>query len=393
MDAALAQFNRAIDVMTANLFELENDPNRKVLEGASLTGITASRWAEARQSLAQLWQWFTMFKDLVERASTLRGTRGRPGPAQLAELDRLLGGPSIELSAEQIPLSRRALLGPAQTTISCRPDELLARMSEAFDQAKAVVAATGEAWTHLLPRLQSDETALSDMEREAASLGERSVPELAGIRGRLDGLETSLATDPLSIASGTVDAVEASIAAVRRDLDELIRLRADLTAQLDQARALLAQLEQVMAEGRAANDEVRIKIVSPSVPAPATPDPELGARLERAAALAGHQQWRAARHQLTEWTTQVNGLLAEAQRIASANRAPIAERNELRGRLEAYRAKANRLGRVEDAALADTYEQAHRLLFSAPIDLGAAAELVARYQQALAGPRPNEVPS
>ena len=74
-----------------------------------------------------------------------------------------------------------------------------------------------------------------------------------------------------------------------------------------------------------------------------------------------------------------------------ANRAPLATRNELRGRLDAYRAKAYRLGLLENPALAALYARAQEVLFTAPTDLAAADELVRRYQQALAGPTPREV--
>jgi hypothetical protein len=391
LDRTLARFHHAVEVMTANLFELENDPNRKLLATARLTGITAGRWAEASRSLSQLWQWFTLFKDVVERAMSLRGTRAKASPDVQRQLDELVNSPSIQLSAEQIPLSRRALLGPAQTTVSCRPDELLARMSEAFDQAKAVVSATAQAWNDLLPRLEHDETALADMEKLAAALGERNVPELAGIRSRLDRESAMLTTDPLSIDPTTIESMAPELAAVRRDLDELARLRDGLATQLDQARALLAEVEGAIQDGRTAHDTAVAKIASASVPAPLPPDAELAGRLDRVAALGADHQWRAARGQLSQWTAQATRLLGQAQQVLAANRAPLAERNELRGRLEAYRAKANRVGLLEDASVVATYEQAHQVLYNAPTDLGVAAGLVRRYQQALAAPNPPHV--
>jgi len=73
---------------------------------------------------------------------------------------------------------------------------------------------------------------------------------------------------------------------------------------------------------------------------------------------------------------------------------PIDQRNELRGRLDAYRAKANRLGLLEDSRLCELYDHAHRELYSAPTDLTAAEELVRRYQQGLpVKPSPGQVSS
>jgi hypothetical protein len=388
IDRTLAGFRQAIDVMTANLFELENDSNRKVLDQAALTGVTAAKWGEASRSLAQMWQWFTQFQDVVERATTLRGSKGRVNAPQLAQLDQLLGGPSVELSAEQVPLSRRALLGPSETTVRCRPDELLTMMSQAFDLVKGVVTATGEAWHVLLPRLEQDETALSGLEKLAASFGEVHVPELAGARGRLDDLSTRLADDPLSIDVSVLAPLEATLAAARRDLDELLQLRTDLVPRLDQARALLAHIHQTMAEGRAAHDELAVKIAMPAAPGPIAPDPDLARRLDRVSSLSARNEWRAARHDLAEWTRRATDLLGQAQQVVAANQAPIDERNELRGRLEAYRAKANRLGRAEDDNLTARYDKAHDALYTAPTDLAAAAELVRCYQQAIISSAP-----
>jgi hypothetical protein len=63
--------------------------------------------------------------------------------------------------------------------------------------------------------------------------------------------------------------------------------------------------------------------------------------------------------------------------------APLAVRAELRGRLDAYRAKVARLGMAEDPVLIERYDQARRLLWTAPCDLGAAERAVRRYQQAV----------
>ncbi len=61
----------------------------------------------------------------------------------------------------------------------------------------------------------------------------------------------------------------------------------------------------------------------------------------------------------------------------------LARREELRGLLGAYKAKAARLGAAEDAELAARYDQAHELLWTAPCDLAAATAAVAGYQQAI----------
>jgi hypothetical protein len=58
-------------------------------------------------------------------------------------------------------------------------------------------------------------------------------------------------------------------------------------------------------------------------------------------------------------------------------------RTELRGRLEAYRAKAARLGHAESATLSALHRAAYDVLFTAPCDLLEATRAVGRYQRAV----------
>ncbi|MFD1152750.1 hypothetical protein ACFQ3T_36905, partial [Saccharothrix hoggarensis] len=58
-------------------------------------------------------------------------------------------------------------------------------------------------------------------------------------------------------------------------------------------------------------------------------------------------------------------------------------RAELRGRLEAYRAKAGGLGFGEDAELAALHRQARNVLLGVPCDLNAGTVAVLRYQRAV----------
>jgi hypothetical protein len=62
----------------------------------------------------------------------------------------------------------------------------------------------------------------------------------------------------------------------------------------------------------------------------------------------------------------------------------LARRTELRGRLEAYRAKAAARGLAEHDDLSTLYTRAHELLFTAPCDLRASTRALHAYQHALA---------
>jgi hypothetical protein len=76
------------------------------------------------------------------------------------------------------------------------------------------------------------------------------------------------------------------------------------------------------------------------------------------------------------------------RRATEACWAPLAARNELRGRLDAYRAKANALGLLEDPDAEAVYNEARGILFTAPTDLAVAVSLVDRYQKAVSSRQP-----
>jgi hypothetical protein len=394
IDRTLARFHEAAERMTANLVELDSDPNRKLLAQATLTGVTAERWAPAAEAITQLWQWFAQFKDLLDRADEIRtGKGGVANKDRLAALNRMVGGQSIELSRDQVPLAERGLFGASETSIHCSPDDLLDRMSEAFDRAKGMVSAVAQAWGTVLPRLEQDRTQLTQVEQLAATLGERHLPELQAVREGLKMAADTLACDPLAVDSQALDHTEAALATVRADLQELAATQQQFTARIDDAGGLLTALERAVNEAAQAHAETVLKIASPNIPPAARVDPSFGRHLDQINALAARHEWRAVRDELVEWTDRAKSLLVNAERNLGLIRAPIENRNELRGRLDGYRAKANHLGLLENARLEALYQQAHDILYTAPTDLNQATSLVNEYAKALSTTPPREVTS
>lgn len=383
LDRELERLQEASERVGANLVELEVDSSRQLLEARTLTGESATRWSGASAALTDLWEWRGLLEKFLERAAELRRS-----PRRAAELQSLISTQSIELARSQVPLAERDLLGSSEVTVRCTPDELLERMSRAFDEVKTVVAAFGQAWDTLTPRLTAARSVLEQAQDLAASIGESGRSDLDEAADRLARLTTALSADPLSVAPADVDALTGSLDAIRRDLDAAGALRTDLDARLAAARALLTELRAAVEEGRAAHEELLVKIAVPSAPtAPDLPG-DLDGELDRIAGLAGSGAWRDARRRLDQWTAQARELLDDAQRILRANRAPIEARNQFRSLLEAYQVKAGRLGAVEDPELGRIFAEAHQALYTAPTDLSVVAQLVRRYQEILSAARP-----
>jgi hypothetical protein len=89
------------------------------------------------------------------------------------------------------------------------------------------------------------------------------------------------------------------------------------------------------------------------------------------------------RTDIDSWFALAERLRSQLKRAVHINSAPLDSRDELRGRLAAYRAKASALGRSSERALDDLAADAHEELYTTPIDLDRAARLVQDYAAAL----------
>ena len=90
------------------------------------------------------------------------------------------------------------------------------------------------------------------------------------------------------------------------------------------------------------------------------------------------------RRELDSWSVGATRLRDQLARVVASNRAPLEKRNELRGRLGAFRAKMAATGFSEDLVLRDISAEAHNELFTSPTDLVRAERLVTEFGNRLA---------
>jgi hypothetical protein len=381
LDHELQLLHEAAERISANLVELEIDSSRQLLEASTLEGESAARWSAASDALTELWRRQGLLEGLLERADKLRGSR------RADELRSLLDGHSIELTSATVPLAERDLLGSPQVAERCSPRELLSTMSSSFDEVKTVVAQIGGAWETLVPKLDAARRLLQEANRLAEELGESGSHELESASQALSALSDSVTSDPLSVAADDVDGLARGLRAIRDDLEGSAALKRGFEARILDARQLLERLRAAVQEGRAAHDELIVKISVPSAPPAPQANDELDTELTEIAELSHQGAWREARRSLADWTARTEALLDAARRALEASRAPIEARNQLRALLEAYQVKAKRLGVLEDPELAEIIGRAQQVLYTAPTDLSVAAQLVRSYQQALSHSR------
>jgi hypothetical protein len=402
VDHALARLRDERDRISAALLDLDNHQGYQLLEGAELTGETKRRWDETRARIATLWQLFDAYVRVLEDAQDLRRRNPRP-EAVMTELTWLLGGRSLELTGEEIPLERRTLLGPATERLSL--DEAVAGMTKAYDEAVEMIATADAAWSVLLPKLaQAEEIcqALEDLARDLAFLQTSASttaggaarqaldPELGRSARRLDQIRQAIRTDPLSLvdadgqlATGALDAVLASLTDLKQSMEGTARLREDYPERIHAVDAVAGQIEEIVAETRRTREVVSVKILTLDLPEVSDPVPALRDRLAQLDLARQGGGWAEVGRRLARLEADCADALERARVALVALGGLLDRRGELRGRLEAYAAKAARLGYAEDAELARLHSEARDLLWEAPCDLEQATVALAHYQRAL----------
>jgi len=388
VDDAVSRWNRDLEIATHNILELMDDVHYRGLTGdglTPLTGKTAEVVTPVHQVLEELWQLLpALTKVLDEVNARYRKLPWFKASAELLSIQQLLEGQSVQFTTKTT-YAQRGLLTPDEVTRAMSPQRVLDAMIEAYDRAKAVVVAVGEAVHRLTPELERAAAELADLEALARSLGE-TPPELVRAAARVDELRQTIASDPLSVADDFDRDIAPVLTEARRRLGTAKVELAALAGQLAGADALLAALESAHATAKATYDDRVAKVeIADALPAPfdASVIAELASWLARLRATHDTGRRAAAKLGFANWKAQLDARRAECETVERANGRPLARRDELRGLLDGLRAKAIDTGLAADARVAAIYAQAHAALHARPTPLARAEKLVSDYLQAV----------
>jgi hypothetical protein len=382
LDVAIARLAAALERVGTNLVEIENDERCRLLEAASLRGRTAEQWQNARTKLAGLFDGYVRMTALLERVNELR-LIAVGNATRSAELEHALFGASLQMSATPVAFSERGLLDGSTKVVYGTPNELIAEMTRSFEFVKTVMLEVGGAWDQLVPRVAAARDQLGRVRTRARDLGDEWADQLAHLVTGLDEIAEAAAADPLSTKAGDIEGLERSIDSLSREIERAARLCAELEDRIAAARHLVDSLGAEQQTCRALQRETAAKIVAAAPESPRASNPRFDRDLDRIVILARGGEWRAASCELEAWKVRIGDARSRVDELAAAFRDSLARRDELRGRLDAYHAKAAGLGFVEDGGLARLFDAAHDELFTAPTDLARADTLVRRYQDAV----------
>jgi hypothetical protein len=381
IDHALNRVRGEADRISLNLTDLDHHVGHRLLKGAKLVGRTLARWEHADRRVHSLWTVYGAFMSVVERATDLRA---RGSDAQ-RELTFLLTGESVALPCD-VPLTERGLLDEDTEHITLA--EAVARMSADYHEATEVISAAETAWDALHPRLGELDAMWQEV-RTLSDLVELGDTEHEALRAELELVGDVVRGDPLSlfedgrVDTSALDRMRGRLERTRGELRDALRMRDSYDESVERLSSAIDDVESVLRRARELRTQVVSKISSPEAVGVPDPVPGLRARLGAMDALRAQGRWRDLGALLGELQRAVHAAADDA-REREANLTGLLERRaELRGRLDAYRARAVRLGFAEDDRLVELHGEAHWGLWTAPCDLRRATVALSAYQRTL----------
>jgi hypothetical protein len=378
IDHRIDEFRVLLDRVTGHLVELDADLTWQMLEqSTSLCGRTAERWSDASQRHDALWRGQFALAGHLGRLTNLRGSRRSVPRAVVVELDELLEGNVLPMPAHPGP-SPAVLTGSLDHTELMCVDDALRGMSDDYDIVARLVSEIAELWGPQVHRLDRLVDELSVMRASASDAGLRVPNELAQVSRAVEALIVSMREDPMSVDAHTVSELEARAHQLRQLVTAEEEERPVRIEEVAAAEILVGQAYTTLAAAREQIGQWEEKIVILDVTGVALDDCEAQLRVaEQECQRLQQLQGAVAGGPLHR---RVESLIEEVRNVVAAEGRRLTERNELRGVLSAYRAKADALGLAEDLEADRVYRQALETLYSAPCDLRVAAQQVEAFR-------------
>ena len=396
VDKALEVWKRRLTAIAENLMQLQEDATYRALTGTgglerlSVTGVTKATVQPALGAVHVVFLQFGLLQTVISHAENLRSELPAVfgAEAKLREIAGLLWGRSIALPEVDIPLEERTLLSGIRSSQSVTPEELLPPMEKTFAAARDAVLRVDRAWTEFADNCRRVETELGRLRGQTALPSGLLAADLEGAAAKLDEVREHVKKDPLGAEGELRSAVEPMLARVAQRVEAAAHLEGSMRA----ARARWEELRRMHKEAVTAAEEAREKVVhGEALAAPVAEEKMqgLGEWLGRLERKRDEGAAEAVGIGLRNWCAAADGVAAEDRKACSEAQARVEARRELRGRMDALKAKARAYGVAESDGVAELGVAAEEMLFRRPTDLKDAAAAVARYEQRLSGARGN----
>ncbi|GAA1464660.1 hypothetical protein NE857_03755 [Nocardiopsis exhalans] len=383
VDHALNRIRGEADRIALNLADLDRHVGYQLLREADLVGGTRSRWDQASVHVHRLWTVHGAFAAVIDRAVRVRANGGED---PLGELTFLLLGESVTLPLAEQPLHERGLLDPDTEHITLA--EAVARMSADYEEATEVISAAETAWDALHPRLGE----LESMWQEVCTLSDQvelGDDQHENLREQLFRVGETVRRDPLSLVvdarvdTSSLDRLRGLLDRTRGELRDALRMRDSYTESIERLVSAIDDVEQVVRRAGELRARVIAKISSPRAIDVPDPVPGLRAAVVEMDILRSQSDWWGLGARLGQLQRSVHQAGDDAKEREENLTGLLQRRAELRGRLDAFRARSVRLGLAEHERLTELHGRAHWELWNAPCDLRAATVALSAYQRRL----------
>jgi hypothetical protein len=356
----------AYDRISAAMYALDAHPGLVVLRAGGLRGETQRRGAEILARVDLLWSHYAALGAVLEQAKA----------------GQVLQGPVIGLDVDGLALDATSTAPPA-TRIT------VTQLTQGLERgAGDVIARLDEidaAGTKLTARFAPLTEALLAVRVAAGALGDEAPghAEIDRLDADITGALRQAKADPLGATPDLTAALTARLERIAAAVREVAALRDGYPARAERLRStvdeLVAGQEAAAASFALANE----KIANTALPELADAAPALRAHLEQLRQLYEEARWARLAEELAAAEQAAATAQTRISRLREAADGLLDRRTELRGRLDAYRARAGRLGLIEHSGLSTLHTAARDLLYTNPCDLAAATRAVVAYQRQL----------
>jgi len=160
--AAVVAATAERDSIQANLLDLDGSFGKRMLAGAALAGESKRRWEAAAADLATLWEIFTAYAAVLDKAAELLAGARRSSGRELAQITTMLNGASVELMCT-VPLARREVTetGRSDLTLAAAVRDMKRLFASVADVVAAALVDAATGTVRLKKRVEdADEMAL-----------------------------------------------------------------------------------------------------------------------------------------------------------------------------------------------------------------------------------------
>lgn len=380
IDFAIVGLVAAHERIAAAMYALDAHPGLVVLRGDDLRGKTRRIATETIARVDILWSQFAALGSVLDRVKAVRGQRSRPGEDELYELTVLLRGPVLPLAPDGMVVED-PLAGAPPNWVTAMG------LAQGLERAGAEIAETLDgvqsAYEALVDQFEPLTKALDRARSAAEMLGYATTgSDVERLEVRLAEATFDAMCDLLDTA-GPPSALAADLEALAARLADLARLRDAYPDRMRRLRAALDEVAAAEAETGRAYTVANEKIANPGLPPAPDAVAALRAHLAQLDQLQRERRWSRLADELSIVERSVAEARERAAYLHEAADGLLRRRSELRGRLDAYRARAGRMGLAEHAELAARHRAAQSLLYTSPCDLPAATRAVVAYQRYL----------